>query len=101
MIIVRRVGVFSLAKIMGVLYALLGLILGGLFSCISLIGTLAAMPQLSEGSGDQAFGLLFGVGAIIFLPLIYGLMGFIGGLIIAALYNLVAGRIGGIELETA
>jgi len=101
MITVRRVGVFSLAKIMGVLYALLGLIFGALATCFSLVGAMAAMPQLSEGSGDQLFGLLFGVGAIIFLPLFYGLMGFISGLLMAFLYNLVAGWIGGIELETA
>jgi hypothetical protein len=43
---------------------------------------------------------MFGVGAIIFLPLFYGVLGLIGGALGAALYNLFAGLFGGIELET-
>ena len=39
----------------------------------------------------------FGMG--ILMPVIYGVMGFIGGVIGAAVYNLVARWIGGIELE--
>ena len=44
-------------------------------------------------------GALFGVGAVIFMPLFYGALGFITGIITAALYNLVAGWIGGVELQ--
>ena len=40
---------------------------------------------------------MFGMG--ILMPVIYGVMGFIGGIIGAAVYNLVASWIGGIELE--
>jgi hypothetical protein len=38
-------------------------------------------------------------GMAILMPVIYGVMGFIGGVIGAAVYNLVARWIGGIELE--
>ena len=40
---------------------------------------------------------MFGMG--ILMPVIYGVMGFILGVIGAAVYNLVARWIGGIELE--
>jgi len=40
---------------------------------------------------------MFGMG--LFMPVIYGVMGFIFGVIGAALYNLVANWIGGIEVE--
>jgi len=40
-----------------------------------------------------------GVGMVIVLPLIYGLIGFVGGMIMAALYNLVSKMIGGLEVE--
>ena len=40
---------------------------------------------------------MFGMG--ILMPVIYGVMGFIIGVIGAAVYNLVARWIGGIELE--
>jgi hypothetical protein len=43
---------------------------------------------------------MFGAGAIILLPLFYGMLGMVMGAIGAALYNLFAGMFGGIELET-
>ncbi len=44
-----------------------------------------------------AAGIMFGKG--LFIPVIYGVMGFVVGIIGAAIYNLVAGWIGGIEIE--
>lgn len=93
---IRRIGVLSAAKILGVLYAAIGLIGGAIFSCISIIGAASAF---SDELGSDAFGALFGLGAIIIFPIMYGIMGFIGGAIMAFLYNLIAGAIGGIELE--
>jgi hypothetical protein len=43
--------------------------------------------------------VVFGVGAVVVLPVFYGLMGFVGGLLSSALYNLVARTVGGVELE--
>ncbi|MBK7643659.1 MAG: hypothetical protein IPJ19_11540 [Planctomycetes bacterium] len=37
--------------------------------------------------------------AIVFLPLLYGFLGFLSGVLGAALYNLLAPIVGGIELE--
>jgi len=39
-------------------------------------------------------GIMFG-----FIPVIYGVMGFVFGIIMAAIYNLIAGWIGGTEVE--
>lgn len=93
--IVKRVGPLSFAKISGVLYALLGLIAGGLISIVSLIGG-ALAPDGSEGG---MIGMLFGAAAVILLPICYGLLGFVMSLIMAALYNLAAGWAGGLELD--
>jgi hypothetical protein len=46
----------------------------------------------------MGFGVLFGVGAIVLLPILYGCMGFVVSLVGAWLYNLAAGAVGGIEL---
>ncbi len=94
MAIVRRVGVLSLGKMLGCLYALLGLIFGAFFSLLSLAGAFA-----SSQNTQSAIPILFGAGAIIVLPIFYGLAGFIGGIIVAALYNLIAGIAGGVEVE--
>ena len=93
---INRVGVFSVAKIFGALYAIFGLIFGAMFTCFSLLGFLAA---LSSELGGQAIVILFGVGAIIFMPILYGIIGFTAGAIAAFVYNVVAGMIGGIEIE--
>lgn len=98
MAVIKRIGPLSLAKIMGVLYGAIGLILGCIFALFSLIG---AGIGAAAGDGDPAWlGAIFGVGAVIFLPLFYGGVAFVMGAIIAALYNLFAGLVGGISIET-
>jgi len=42
---------------------------------------------------------MFGMGAIVFLPIFYGVMGIVMGALTAVLYNLFAGLVGGIELD--
>ncbi|HUP18332.1 MAG TPA: hypothetical protein VM778_00100 [Gemmatimonadota bacterium] len=97
--VVRRIGVLSLAKIMGAIYAGFGLIAGAIFALFSIFG--AAIGAAAAESSEPLVGVLFGVGALIFMPLFYGLMGFVGGIFAAALYNLVAGSLGGLEFELA
>lgn len=96
----KRVGVFSCGMIFGVLYGLLGLIFGGIFSLLSLVMAGAGHQlgsQMGQGPNPMA-GLIFGVGAIIILPFLYGILGFLGGILMAILYNIVAAMTGGIEL---
>lgn len=95
--ILRRVGVLSLGKVFGVLYALMGLIFGAIFALLSLVG--AGIGAAASGSNEAFLGAIFGVGAVVFLPIFYGVLGFLGGLLTAALYNLVARIMGGLELE--
>ncbi len=45
--------------------------------------------------------MLFGAAAATLVPLVYGGLGFVMTLIGASLFNLVAGWVGGVELETA
>ncbi len=92
--VINRIGPLSLAKIAGLLYALMGLFFGGILSLVALGGAFA-----SADSGNAIFPMIFGAGAIVFLPIFYGCLGFVGTLIMAWLYNLVAGMLGGVELE--
>ena len=94
---VKRVGVLSFGKILGISYAVMGLFIGGIFALLSLVG--AGMTAAGTGEADAMWGAMFGVGAVIFLPLFYGVLGFIFGLLGALLYNLLAGLVGGIEVE--
>ncbi|MFH1701377.1 MAG: hypothetical protein ABIE07_12425 [Candidatus Zixiibacteriota bacterium] len=92
--IIKKIGVFSCAKISGILYALMGLIIGAIFSFISLVSSVFS----GDLGGGQLMGMFFGIGAIILLPIFYGLLGFVSAAIGSWFYNLVAGWIGGIEI---
>lgn len=92
MVTIKKIGVESAGKIFGLLYAVIGLIVGIIMSLISLV----TVP--SEGVGGVS--AILGMSAIIIIPLIYGIIGFAGGAMVAFLYNLIADRIGGIEVET-
>jgi hypothetical protein len=94
---ITRVGPLSVAKVAGILYVVIGLIAGCLVSLLALAGGFAGAAADADGAGPMA--ALFGVGAIIFLPIFYGVLGFIGSLIMAWLFNVAAGLVGGIEVD--
>lgn len=98
--VISKIGALSLGKVMGVTYALFGLLIGGCLALVSLAGAGFASGS-DESAMPAAFGALFGVGAVVLLPIFYGVMGFIGGLIGAVIYNAVAGMIGGVELDVS
>ena len=93
---ITRVGPLSVAKVAAVLYAAMGLIVGAFFSLFSLVGGLAAIAN-NDGAGG--FAAIFGIGAIILAPIFYGCLGFIMTLIMAALFNVAAGMVGGVEVD--
>jgi hypothetical protein len=98
MMTITRVGPLSLAKVAGLLYVVVGLIAGALFSMVAMAG--AALGAGSAAGHDGAvYSAIFGVGAIILLPICYGIFGFIGTLIMAWLFNIAAGMVGGVEVD--
>ena len=93
-VVVKKIGVLSAAKMYGAIAAAFGILIGCMFAVAGMIGAGFAPEE-----GSALFGAMFGVGAIILLPLIYGVMGFVSGAIGAALYNLFAAMVGGVSLE--
>jgi hypothetical protein len=79
------------AVVIGIIYCLLGLIFAVLW--LPFAQTMSRMP----GATPAAWAMM-GAMALVLFPLIYGAIGYIGGLIAAALYNLIAGWTGGVEL---
>ena len=86
---VKKVDIMSAAKIEAIICAIFGLILGIIVALFS--GLLGSVSGSSFGN--------WGLGSIIIMPIIYAVIGFISGAIGAALYNLAAGWIGGIQIE--
>jgi hypothetical protein len=89
--VIKHIGVLSLAKIEALGGVVIGLIIGIVFAVIGV----AASRIPSVG----LFGAGLGALSIIVFPIIYGVLMFISGAIIALLYNLFAGWVGGVELK--
>ena len=98
--VIRRIGVWSVSRLYGALSAAMGLLFGAIVALVSLAGGAAGAFGQSAESASGPLAMMFGLGAIVFLPLCYGLLGLGVGALGAALYNLFAGMFGGIELET-
>jgi hypothetical protein len=93
--IITRVGVASVARIYGAISASMGLIIGICFALASLVGA-----GFADSSETAIFGPMLGLGAVIALPIFYGVMGLIAGALGAVLYNVFAGMVGGVRLYT-
>jgi hypothetical protein len=82
---ITRFSVAQTAKVFAVIYGLLGLLFTPFF--------LLANAFAPEGQGG--FGTIFALA----FPVIYAVLGYLGVALGCAIYNLVAGWVGGIEVE--
>jgi hypothetical protein len=99
MVEIRRVGILSVALMVGLVYTALGLIFGLIFACTMLFSVGSIVATVEDVPGLGSGGLVAaGISAICF-PLLYGVMGFIAGAIFGLLYNIIAGIAGGIKVE--
>ena len=85
---IKRFSIGQAAKFLGVLYLLFGLLFIPFFLVIGMMAP-----------NDEPGFFFGGTMMAVAMPVIYGVMGVVGGAIGAALYNLVAGWVGGIEVE--
>src|SRR5262245_38818929 len=92
--VIKRIGPVSVGKVAGTLYTVMGLLIGAVVSLIAMAGGMA-----SDSSGAAGFGALIGVGAIVVFPILYGCLGFLFTMLFAALYNVIAGWVGGVEVD--
>lgn len=89
MIRVKKFGVFQTAKVVGIIYALVSLVIILPFFMIGSMLSQEFFPEMAE----------FGGAILIVLPLVYGLVGFLFTALGCVVYNLIAGFTGGIEIE--
>ncbi len=94
MTVLKRVSPVSAFKVGFVCYAILGFVLGAICTLIAL-----GVFPMAQGAHSMFLGRFVGLLAIIICPIVYGLLGAIGALIGAAIYNLASGWVGGLEVE--
>ena len=92
MVRLKSVGVLSVAKLSALLHAGMSLLIIPFF--VIMAAVMSAMPR----TPNQPPAFLFGVFALL-APFFYGAIGFGTGALAAFLYNIVAGWIGGIEMN--
>ena len=90
---INNVGVFSFGKILAVICGILGLIAGFFMSLITLgMGLMMGYAVLN-------IGLVSVFGAIIVMPILCTVIGYVGGAIIAMIFNVITGFVGGLEVD--
>lgn len=96
----KRVDLGSLFKVAFVLYAVLGLVAGLMAALVFMM--MGSLSTLLSDEGFSGFGVFTGVAGLILVPMLSVMYGVIGSLvvtIIGLLYNLAAGRVGGVKFE--
>lgn len=89
MIRVKKFGVLQTAKVAAIIYALVSLVIIMPFAMIGTMLSEEFFPEFAD----------LGVAAIIMIPVMYGIIGFIFTAISCLVYNLIASFTGGIEIE--
>jgi len=89
---IKKIDVFSFAKIYAIMGAVIGFIVGLLIAIFA--GIFAGFAEVPTG-----LGIATGATAIVIVPVFYAVFGFIFGAIGAFLYNIVANWVGGIKIE--
>lgn len=87
---IKSVDIMSWAKI----HALFGIVFGFVYGI--LVGVVLTAVGASLAKGGM---VAFGIASVIIFPIIFGIMAFITGAIMAFLYNFFASKIGGIKIE--
>lgn len=95
----KKIEPISLGKMLGLMYVVLGFIVGFFVSAIFIIGSIAGMQGGENSPFPHFLGLFFGIGSVILFPILYGILGFVGGIIAGWFYNIIANWTGGIEME--
>ena len=95
----KRIDPFQLGKMLGALYGIMGLLFVPIIFLFSAFGAMAANQGSHSQMSGAALGAGMGVGVALLMVVAYAVMGFIGGIIAAFLYNILAKFVGGIRVE--
>jgi hypothetical protein len=93
---IKKFEPLSVMKISAICYAFFGLIEGA-FITLFYYTLLPAMPN--KDKLPPGFGFFFSGFAIVFLPILFAVVGALGGGLFAAIYNVSARFVGGIEVD--
>ena len=93
---ITKIDVLGLAKIVSFVEGIIGLILGfiGYFLMLGIQNT----PDANSLENQLGFSS-FGPWVIVLYPILYAIVGFIGGALVAYLYNIFSAKWGGLKIN--
>lgn len=104
--VLRSIGVVSTVKMSTAVMAMVGLVAGvlysfggALFDALVTLGWVTPAESGTWSTPGLSWGTVLAFGALIGMPLIFAATGLVAGTAGAIIYNLVARKIGGIELR--
>lgn len=94
--VIKRFEPLSVMRIAAICYGVFGLLEGAVFT---LVFALVGFPNTPGHPTPLILRTLFGGLGIIFFPVMFALIGAIGGGLMSAAYNVAARYVGGISVE--
>ncbi len=98
MVRIRRFGIVHTANMVAALYAFIALIFAAFFALFGVLGV-AVAPRGSAVSNQLGAGIVGVLILAVVLVLFYAVVGWVFTAIACAIYNVVAGWFGGIEVQ--
>jgi hypothetical protein len=99
----KKINVLSLAKLQAVILAIAGLIAGILYSfggfIIDVLVSIGWVSPVTASTPGLSFGTVLAFGALIVMPVLAAIVGFLAGAIGAYLYNIFGRWFGGMDLD--
>jgi hypothetical protein len=89
--VIRQLGIVSIGKF----FAVFGLVWGFLMGFF----VAAGVSGMGSIAGAHTLGFAGGLVALAFMTIMGGIFGFISGAVVALIYNIVLGAMGGIEMD--
>jgi hypothetical protein len=89
--VIKQFGIVSVGKFFAVFGLVWGFIMGFFVA--------AGVSSMGYLMGTHALGFAEALVALVFMIIIGGVFGFIGGVIVSVVYNIVLGATGGVEMD--
>jgi hypothetical protein len=98
---IKKLNVFAFAKFQALLATLVGVLAGIIYAFGGfIIDTLVSLGWItSSETPGLSYGTVLAFGALVGMPLIAGVIGFVTGILEAVLFNLAANRLGGFAIH--
>jgi len=95
----KRIAPLQAGKLLAAFYGLFSLLIVPFMLFFMAVGSLAAKSQGAGAAPPLPIMFGMGIGFILLIPVMYAAMGFVFGVLAAALYNLLTRWLGGLELD--